>query len=722
MGQSVILKESTTEGDCYRCIHLQYRSPNVLEIFSKGLNKCFVHESLAMQSCPSETQIRINAVQEMMLFRSSDEILEQFCPFHHGHYQFTYTKETGGPFASDRCPRLSSKASNCPSAADIELNFEGCSFRDKTLRFKCLGDWRANETGEKFLALLEIDPSDESGPKYRCGLFHEDEVTGRAALTLSSDSTCQTNLYSASMGFESLQLRASPERPWPVVVRKGSCRFPEWSQGRWKDLSIEDAIMKHQSDVDLQTFSSHCIQQSNKNQNRFLIHSRSNCGSSQYNCVWFEQRGVNILEYQLGLRPSTIPSSELCDNDNFLQRTWKTQPKRDFLSLSSCPIAGDYTGILPDNPNFCAKLSSDCNNPDVMFYSVSSCDNQSQVLEENNRQARSAQNQDRDVDQGGLHPNSKLGDSFHPSRPRYERESTQSLSAFRTTTNVYDPFGFNTRFRKTLNTPMTRSTPTIRRRNYYFREHGQDPRLSKSNADTSPPTRFPSRRETLESYPPTMYSSTPFPVQLETQSLTSMEPDYERKPTLSEIFRVPLGSSVISKAETASRDLNQGFVGRRSEDREYQCLGQWEEDGQLFTYTKRRDVPGYECFIGSVDHMNGIYLIEGGVDCRRGLRVTSFGMKLSKRSNCYGFPSTELEKMKPKVNHTPWFTPTLKHPTNNPNHPGRTTHVITENDLVKWSNKPWTPIREPSSSSVPALRTHKIMLLVFSFYYSLRFL
>lgn len=536
MGQTVILKESTTEGDCYRCIHLQYRSPNVLEIFSKGLNKCFVHESLAMQSCPSETQIRIGAIQEMMLFRSSDEILEQFCPFQHGHYQFTYTKETGAPFASDRCPRTTSKASNCPSASDIELHFQGCSFTDKTVRFKCLGDWRANETGEKFLALLEIDPNDESGPKYRCGLFHEDEATGRAALTLSSDSTCQTNLYSASMGFESLQLRALPERPWPVVVRKGSCRFPEWSQGRWKDLSIAEAIMKHQSDVDLQTYSSHCIQQSNKNQNRFLIYSRSNCGSSQYNCVWFEQRGVNILEYQLGLRPSTIPNSELCDNDNFLQRTWNTQPKRDFLTLSSCPIAGDYTGILPDNPNFCAKLSSDCNNPDVMFYSVSSCDNQSQVLE----------------------------------------------------------------------------------------------------------------------------------------------------------------------------------------DREYQCLGQWEEDGQLFTYTKRRDVPGYECFIGSVDQMNGIYLIEGGVNCRRGLRVTSFGMKLTKKSNCYGFPSTELEKMRPKVNDTPWFTPTIKHPTNNPTHPGRTTHVITENDLVRWSNKPWTPIREPSSSSAFAFRSYWIMSFISCFYQLLR--
>lgn len=68
MLRTFIFFASTTEGDCYRCIHLQYRSPNVLEIFSKGLNKCFVHESLAMQSCPSETQIRIGAIQEMMLF------------------------------------------------------------------------------------------------------------------------------------------------------------------------------------------------------------------------------------------------------------------------------------------------------------------------------------------------------------------------------------------------------------------------------------------------------------------------------------------------------------------------------------------------------------------------------------------------------------------------------------------------------------------------------
>ena len=39
----------------------------------------------------------------------------------------------------------------------------------------------------------------------------------------------------------------------------------------------------------------------------------------------------------------------------------------------SCPINGEYTGVLPDAPNFCAKMSSDCNNPNIMFYSVSTC-------------------------------------------------------------------------------------------------------------------------------------------------------------------------------------------------------------------------------------------------------------------------------------------------------------------------------------------------------------
>ncbi len=89
-----------------------------------------------------------------------------------------------------------------------------------------------------------------------------------------------------------------------------------------------------------------------------------------------------MVEFQVGLRPSMVATTNLCDKDRFLQRTWRTQARRSPLPLSSCPIAGEYTGNLPDAPSrFCAKMSSDCNNPDVIFYSVFSCANSSQIFE-----------------------------------------------------------------------------------------------------------------------------------------------------------------------------------------------------------------------------------------------------------------------------------------------------------------------------------------------------
>ncbi len=32
------------------------------------------------------------------------------------------------------------------------------------------------------------------------------------------------------------------------------------------------------------------------------------------------------------------------------------------LEQSSCPIAGQYHGVLPDSSQLCAKIVSDCNN------------------------------------------------------------------------------------------------------------------------------------------------------------------------------------------------------------------------------------------------------------------------------------------------------------------------------------------------------------------------
>lgn len=50
-------------------------------------------------------------------------------------------------------------------------------------------------------------------------------------------------------------------------------------------------------------------------------------------------------------------------------------------SEEACPISGEYTGIIPDAVGLCAKLYSDCRNQQTMFYTVSNCENLTEVYE-----------------------------------------------------------------------------------------------------------------------------------------------------------------------------------------------------------------------------------------------------------------------------------------------------------------------------------------------------
>jgi hypothetical protein len=63
-------------------------------------------------------------------------------------------------------------------------------------------------------------------------------------------------------------------------------------------------------------------------------------------------------------------------------------------------------------------------------------------------------------------------------------------------------------------------------------------------------------------------------------------------------------------------------------EREYRCLGQWEENGVIFSYTQRRDVLGYECFVGVVTSDGSIYIKEAAVNCLRGQDPLRNGMQL----------------------------------------------------------------------------------------------
>ena len=69
-------------------------------------------------------------------------------------------------------------------------------------------------------------------------------------------------------------------------------------------------------------------------------------------------------------------------------------------------------------------------------------------------------------------------------------------------------------------------------------------------------------------------------------------------------------------------------------DRRYKCLGQWDEDGSMFTYTQRTDVPGHECFVGKLINEQELFIQEAGVNCHKPAgQPLGPGMKLIKKGN-----------------------------------------------------------------------------------------
>ncbi|XP_049781506.1 uncharacterized protein LOC126183504 [Schistocerca cancellata] len=507
IGNNVILMDESGAASCIRCFHVRLRSRNVLQVHTEGLDKCYTSEHVAEAKCPNEATLHMQEPsKEILLYKSHDSggepIRPEYCPIN-GRFTFTYSGVGG------ECPVPVSELDNCPSGASLSLRFRRCSFPDYNVTYDCLGHWEG-PANQRYLSLLHASAADHQ-PRYRCALFRE-ETEGSVLLAFSSDSTCRSELRSAAAGHE--MLRLAPVRPpaWPASARAAPCRFPTWAQGRWQQLMVEGSTVSYRDHTRLQTYTMRCLAEpTSVLPDRFPVFVRTHCGEEMYNCIWMKLRGMNVLEFQLGDQTYAAANHNLCSDSNFRNRTWITQGRLDRMQETPCPIAGKYTGLIPDAVGLCAKLSSDCNSPDIMYYTVSDC-------------------------------------------------------------------------------------------------------------------------------------------------------------TQSEIY----------------------------EEREYRCLGQWEEDGLMYTYTQRRDVEAYECFVGSIVSEDEIFIKEAGEHCQRNVDPLQHGMKLSKMGSCS--PSE------------------VNHPQN--------THTTTSWLSIRPSTemtKPWKPITAPprvpgretkSASSVTTPKGFAIFLLI----------
>jgi hypothetical protein len=65
------------------------------------------------------------------------------------------------------------------------------------------------------------------------------------------------------------------------------------------------------------------------------------------------------------------------------------------------------------------------------------------------------------------------------------------------------------------------------------------------------------------------------------------------------------------------------------EDRLYQCFGQFQDGGLVYTLTKRLDIPMQECFVGTTVGP-AHYIMEAGAHCQRGKQPAEHGMVMTK--------------------------------------------------------------------------------------------
>ena len=64
-------------------------------------------------------------------------------------------------------------------------------------------------------------------------LYKRNPDTGETSIALSRDSSCDEDLFSPTLGHETFQLKPIPEKPWPRLVRKGSCKYVGFSHPSW---------------------------------------------------------------------------------------------------------------------------------------------------------------------------------------------------------------------------------------------------------------------------------------------------------------------------------------------------------------------------------------------------------------------------------------------------------------------------------------------------------
>nr|XP_045581955.1 uncharacterized protein LOC123745431 isoform X2 [Procambarus clarkii] len=388
----VMLTDRSGSTVCYRCIQLEVVTPQVVQVWSTGLETCYTSEEAALRTCPSAAHLAARTATHLTLYKSKtswgeDAVRSVECPLN-GRYTFTYRRGDADPSSrgwdGDSCDQPTSHFSNCPHGFGFSLTYRDCTFPSpRNGSLQCLGSWVGHD-GNNYLAVWDssVRPGDHHHPVYKCGMFREEAGTGVVFLAFSEDSTCTSGLSSPTAGYENFVLKSVPPPPLPPDVSSATCAFPRSLHGHWHHTYVADDTVVFKDYHNYRTYTARCVKDMDDGE-RYIVYTRTHCGEWNYNCLWLKRRSANVLEFMLGLYPRENFDLKLCDLDKFGDMTsWTTQGKSLLEEPTTCPIVGNYEGVLSDAPGYCAQLYSDCETPQLMYYTVSDCRNTTFVYEQ----------------------------------------------------------------------------------------------------------------------------------------------------------------------------------------------------------------------------------------------------------------------------------------------------------------------------------------------------
>lgn len=109
-------------------------------------------------------------------------------------------------------------------------------------------------------------------------------------------------------------------------------QFPSHMQGEWQYMSINKNSLIYRDPNSFKTYLMSLIEKIEPN--RFVVHSRSQCGEESYKCIAIAELSDNVIETQIGSESMKILQNfDICGGENFNSKEWITQGSklRNFL-------------------------------------------------------------------------------------------------------------------------------------------------------------------------------------------------------------------------------------------------------------------------------------------------------------------------------------------------------------------------------------------------------